>query len=108
MIKYSNTIESLQIVAPKQQKLKDESPNAEQTDMILTLEKETSLNPENEEAWTQLGNLYFDINNTEKAINAYSKSLRLNPNDSKCLIAALNQAFRPSIIGIDSGSKSTP
>jgi hypothetical protein len=28
--------------------------------------------------------------------------------DSKCLIPALNQAFRPSIIGIDSGSKSTP
>lgn len=81
----SSTDESLQIAAPKQQKLKDESPNAEQTGMILTLEKETSLNPENEEAWIQLGNLYFDINEAEKAINAYSKSLRLNPNNANVM-----------------------
>ena len=42
-------------------------------------------NPDNIEAWTQLGNHYFDTGNFAKAINAYNKSLALNPNNANVL-----------------------
>ena len=48
---------------------------------ISALEKETSSNPENAGAWTQLGNSYFDAGQFEEAINAYKKSLALEPNN---------------------------
>jgi cytochrome c-type biogenesis protein CcmH/NrfG len=49
------------------------------TDMIAALEKKVQADPQNVEAWTGLGNAYFDANQHEKAIGAYKKSLELNP-----------------------------
>ena len=40
--------------------------------------RETAQNPKNVAAWVQLGNLYFDTNQFEKAIWAYNKSLELD------------------------------
>ena len=51
----------------------------EQAAKILSLEKEVSLLPRNEEAWAQLGNLYFDTDQVKKAIEAYNKALELDP-----------------------------
>lgn len=48
---------------------------------ILNLEAEVTANPENYEAWTRLGHLYYDSNQAEKAIGAYTKSLEKNAND---------------------------
>ena len=48
---------------------------------ISDLEAETSLKPENVEAWIQLGNLYFDTNQFDGAIRAYKKALELDPNN---------------------------
>ncbi len=45
---------------------------------ILNLEAEVTANPENYNAWTQLGHLYFDSNQVDKAIGAYTKSLELH------------------------------
>lgn len=45
------------------------------------LVKETAQNPQNVSAWTELGNLYFDTNQFEKAIWAYKKSLELKPDN---------------------------
>jgi cytochrome c-type biogenesis protein CcmH/NrfG len=42
------------------------------------LTRETAQNPKNTTAWTQLGNLYFDTNQFDKAIWAYNKSLALD------------------------------
>jgi cytochrome c-type biogenesis protein CcmH/NrfG len=50
--------------------------------MIAALEKETRANPQNVEAWIELGNSYFDTNQYEKAINAYQKSLELKPDNA--------------------------
>jgi cytochrome c-type biogenesis protein CcmH/NrfG len=50
--------------------------------MITALEDETAKNPLNLEAWIQLGNVYFDSNQHEKAIQAYQKALELNPADA--------------------------
>jgi len=48
---------------------------------INDLEKEISLHPENIEALIRLGNLYFDIEQPEKAIKAYNKALELDPSN---------------------------
>ncbi|MGI9537670.1 MAG: tetratricopeptide repeat protein [Desulfocapsaceae bacterium] len=45
---------------------------------ILNLEAEVTSNPDNYNAWTQLGHLYFDSNQVSKAIGAYTKSLELH------------------------------
>ncbi len=49
---------------------------------IAALELEVAQNPKNLNAWTQLGNLYFDTNKYDRAIMAYKKSLELNPQNA--------------------------
>ena len=49
---------------------------------IASLEDETAKNPQNNQAWIQLGNEYFDADQYEKAIRAYRKSLELDPNNA--------------------------
>ncbi len=41
--------------------------------------------PENRDAWVQLGHTYFDSNQPMKAIEAYSKALQLNASDPDVL-----------------------
>lgn len=53
----------------------------EDAQKMVALEREVAANPDNTEAWTQLGHVYFDTNQFEKAINAYNKSLDLDPNN---------------------------
>ncbi len=50
---------------------------------MAALEQATSRDPQNPQAWTLLGNAYFDANQVKKAITAYEKALNLdsgNPN----------------------------
>ena len=49
------------------------------------LEAEVINNPENMEAWIQLGHVYFDTDKYDKAINAYEKVLELNPRNADVL-----------------------
>lgn len=58
---------------------------AEQTQLLLQLELEVQKNPKNAEAWTNLGHLYFDSDQADKAITAYNKSLALAPNNADVL-----------------------
>jgi cytochrome c-type biogenesis protein CcmH/NrfG len=51
-------------------------------DRIAALERQTQADPENVNAWTELGNAYFDSQQHEKSISAYRKSLELNPNNA--------------------------
>ena len=52
------------------------------SNMIASLEDETAKNPQNTQAWIQLGNEYFDSSQHEKAIWAYGKALELDPNNA--------------------------
>jgi|WetSurMetagenome_2_1015567.scaffolds.fasta_scaffold21779_2 cytochrome c-type biogenesis protein CcmH/NrfG len=52
---------------------------------ITELEKRTTDRPDDAEAWTRLGNLYFDSNKHDKAITAYNRSLKLKPDDADVL-----------------------
>lgn len=58
------------------------SPAGQEAQAILNLEAEVTQNPENYNAWTQLGHLYFDSNQYSKAIGAYTKSLELHSGDA--------------------------
>jgi cytochrome c-type biogenesis protein CcmH/NrfG len=49
---------------------------------IAALEFEVAKNPTNVNAWTQLGNMYFDTNKYDRAIMAYKKSVELNPQNA--------------------------
>lgn len=57
----------------------------EQADRILMLEREVATNPNNAEAWTQLGNIWYDSGKADKAIEAYQKSLAINPGNADVL-----------------------
>ncbi len=52
-----------------------------QADRILALEREVAANPDNAEAWAQLGNIWFDTHKYDKAIEAYEKSLAIKPDN---------------------------
>jgi cytochrome c-type biogenesis protein CcmH/NrfG len=58
------------------------APAASEFDRIAAFERETQANPADANAWTQLGNAYFDSNQFEKSISAYKKSLELNPDNA--------------------------
>ena len=47
-----------------------------------TLKRYLKEQSEDIEAWVQLGHLYFDTQQTKKAIGAYEKALALNPKDA--------------------------
>jgi tetratricopeptide (TPR) repeat protein len=49
------------------------------------LEAEVLNNPENTEAWIQLGHIYFDTNKYAQAIAAYEKSLEFNSSNADVL-----------------------
>ncbi len=46
--------------------------------MLAALEKEAVSKPNDVSTWTQLGNLYYDSNQVDKAIAAYKKSLAID------------------------------
>ncbi len=59
--------------------------NNEQAQAITALEAEIEKNHTNTEAWTSLGNLYYDTNQSQKAINAYTHALDLMPANADIL-----------------------
>lgn len=59
-----------------------QSPQAQQAGQLLELRKKVADDPRDAEAWADLGNLYFDLNEYENAINAYKKHLGLNPQNA--------------------------
>lgn len=58
----------------------------DQASRIMNFEKQVAANPQDVQAWTNLGNTYFDVGNFQKAINAYNKSLELNPSQPNVLV----------------------
>ena len=78
----SGTGTSVQESMPSQPAGKDQDVSAEKGVQIFELEKRTSETPDDVTAWIDLGNLYFDTGNPEKAITAYHKALELNPNNA--------------------------
>jgi cytochrome c-type biogenesis protein CcmH/NrfG len=58
------------------------------TDVAQRIEvnrKLTQQNPKDRQAWVQLGNDYFDSQQPQKSIDAYTRALELDPNDPNVL-----------------------
>ena len=81
----STPAQATQQQAAQQQAVQEGGITSDVAGKISALEMETSLNPKNVEAWTQLGNFYFDTDQVEEAIEAYKKSLELEPNNPNVL-----------------------
>jgi len=54
----------------------------EQARVMESLERVVAADPENVQAWTQLGHLYFDTDQYQQAIEAYGRSLALDPENA--------------------------
>lgn len=62
-----------------------QSQDNETEQAIINLEAEVTANPENFENWIRLGHLYYDSNQPEKAISAYTKSMEFHSGDANLL-----------------------
>lgn len=58
---------------------------ADYTLRIAQAEKVVAQEPKNLTAWISLGNDYFDTEQAQKSINAYSKALEIDPNNPNVL-----------------------
>ncbi len=84
-----------------------------QANQILSLENEVAANPQNLEAWTNLGHVYFDTQRFSKAIFAYNKSLELNPNNPDVwtdlgVMYRRNKQFNEAINAFDRATSLSP
>jgi cytochrome c-type biogenesis protein CcmH/NrfG len=84
-----------------------------QASQILSLENEVAANPQNLQAWTSLGHVYFDTGRFAKAIKAYNKSLALDPNNADVLtdlgtMYRRNNQFNEAINAFDRATSLSP
>ena len=61
------------------------APSVDLQQQINTLEEILAKDPNNRQAWVQLGHSYFDIQNPMKAIETYDKALAIDGNDPDVL-----------------------
>ena len=61
------------------------APSVDFQQQIKTLETLLAKDPNNRQAWVQLGHRYFDAKNPMKAIEAYDKALAIDGNDPDVL-----------------------
>ncbi len=59
--------------------------SSEQQDAILNLEATVTASPDDFQSWIRLGHLYYDTDQPQKAISAYTKSLELHSGDANLL-----------------------
>lgn len=69
--------------------------HVDDTQRARMLEAEVKTHPANTAAWIQLGHVYFDTDQYEKAIGAYEKARELDPNNAD-LLTDLGVMFRRS------------
>ena len=63
----------------------DNGVSEQQARTIINLEEQAAANPKDFQVWTQLGNTYYDTNQPDKAIKAYTRSLELHTGDANLL-----------------------
>jgi cytochrome c-type biogenesis protein CcmH/NrfG len=57
----------------------------EQAARLFELERKAEATPDNPDIWAEIGHIYFDGGNAEKAIEAYEKSLAIAPDNANVL-----------------------
>jgi len=69
-------------IADPHQQTAPAAMDAQLQEKIDELQAQARDNPDDPQAWIQLGHLYFDANQGENAIDAYEKALALRPDDA--------------------------
>lgn len=64
----------------------DKSRKQDLFQSILSHEEEARRNPDDAEAWKHLGDLYYDVGEPAKSVNAYNKALALKPGNPNVLV----------------------
>lgn len=59
----------------------ENNPSSDMTDALLALMQRRAQDPQNADIHTQIGNIYYDQKEYEKAIESYRKSLSIQPNN---------------------------
>jgi len=54
-------------------------------EQVTVLRQVTEQDPKNAQAWVALGNLYFDLQQPQKSVDAYARALQLKPDDPNVL-----------------------
>lgn len=62
------------------------APNQQLLQSIFQHEEDVRRDPSNAEAWEHLGNLYYDVGEAQKSVNAYNRALELNPGNVNVLV----------------------
>ena len=63
----------------------DNTQSVDHAQKAKALEAEVESNPQNLQAWIQLGHVYFDTDQYSRAIEAYEKALQINPDNADVL-----------------------
>ena len=71
--------------APAFQNQAASDDHEQESSIITSLELETQKNPDNVQAWIELGHAYFDSEQNEKAIISYEKALTILPGDTNVM-----------------------
>lgn len=66
---------------PDHPKLPNNHPPLDRAQELIALEQLSRSSPENAEYRTRIGNIYYDLGQYQKAIEAYTRSLELRPSD---------------------------
>lgn len=82
---YSNWKRDTSPPAPAQTGAPVQAPVVNHQQQITMLEGIVAREPDNRNAWVQLGHNFFDANEPMKAIEAYAKALELGPDDPDIL-----------------------
>ena len=81
----TNLKKDLPSSVPAQQPVPASAPVVNQQQQNTILEEIVARDPDNRNAWIELGHNYFDSNQPMKAIEAYGRALDLNGNDPNVL-----------------------
>ncbi|WP_321372144.1 tetratricopeptide repeat protein [uncultured Desulfuromusa sp.] len=81
----TNLKKDLSSSVPAQQPVSVSAPVVNQQQQISILEGIVAREPDNRNAWVELGHNFFDSDQPMKAIDAYAKALELNSNDPDIL-----------------------
>jgi cytochrome c-type biogenesis protein CcmH/NrfG len=71
---------------PQESQMPPAPDSTQMLEQIRVLEGQLKSDPNNYEALVELGNTYYDMNNSGKAIDYYEKAQKINPNDAPVMV----------------------
>jgi cytochrome c-type biogenesis protein CcmH/NrfG len=71
---------------PQENQIAPAPDSTQMLEQIRVLEGQLKSDPNNYEALVEMGNTYYDMSNSSKAIEYYEKAMKINPNDAPVMV----------------------